>query len=236
MTDETITATAGIGHNNPPTPLELLDQQMTAATSKLGPRAYDLAAAAERCVVTNEDGVADAGDLYKMIGAAKKAADEVHQDTKAPHLAACRAVDDFFRPMRDRLATAGVTVRDKITQFQNEERARLAAEQRRREEIERAARLKAEAEAAASNQPPPPPAPIPAPEPTIATTRTEMGTTISSTTKMVGTVTDYDAVWPAVSANVKVREAIDKAVAAMIRGGTRDIPGVDIKPVHTASI
>ena len=41
-------------------------------------------------------------------------------------------------------------------------------------------------------------------------------------------VEDYELAFIAVANNEKVREAIDKAISNMVRGGVREIPGVRI--------
>ena len=75
-------------------------------------------------------------------------------------------------------------------------------------------------------EPAPAPMPVEPPKPEIV--RGAFGAAVSTGKKMVAQVVDYELAFMAVSGNVKVREAIDKAIAAMVRAGQHEIPGVNV--------
>lgn len=64
--------------------------------------------------------------------------------------------------------------------------------------------------------------------------RSDEGATVSGRQVWNSEVTDYLVAYMAVSSNEKVREAIDKAIAGLVRAGTRDIEGVRIWPTTQA--
>jgi len=68
------------------------------------------------------------------------------------------------------------------------------------------------------------PEPVREPEPI----RGDYGTAVSRRTVKKCQVEDYDVAYIHVSKNTKVREAIDKAIAAQVRSGVEEIPGVRI--------
>lgn len=136
----------------------------------------------------------------------------------------------------------------------DDERAAKAAEEQRRIDEENAkrqreheeAQRKAQEEAAAARAaeeagrpapvyvapvvpepvyvaPPPPPAPI-----ERGIIRGAEGAAISGKKVWKSQVTDYAAAFAMVSSNAKVREAIDAAVAAIVRAGVRDVPGTRV--------
>ena len=78
----------------------------------------------------------------------------------------------------------------------------------------------------ASTAAPEPPAPEPVREPEPI--RGDYGTAVSRRTVKKCQVEDYDVAYIHVSKNTKVREAIDKAIAAQVRSGVEEIPGVRI--------
>lgn len=65
--------------------------------------------------------------------------------------------------------------------------------------------------------------------------RSDSGATVSSKQEHKSEVIDYTLAFIAVEDNAKVREAIDKAVAGLVRAGKRKIEGVRIWPVAKAN-
>lgn len=105
--------------------------------------------------------------------------------------------------------------------------ARAAAEAKTAEEREAAARAAAEAQALAEEAIAAAPlaAAAPArPEPV----RSDAGSTVSSRKEWQSEVVDYQVAFMAVEDNPKVREAIDKAVAKLVKAGKTKIEGVKI--------
>ncbi|MDR2857259.1 MAG: hypothetical protein LBV50_05365 [Novosphingobium sp.] len=103
------------------------------------------------------------------------------------------------------------------------EEERIAAEQR----AAKAAREAEEAMKAAALAPAAPSRSEPV--------RSDAGATVSGKQEWKSEVTDYQLAFIAVEDNAHVRAAIDKAVAALVRAGKREIPGTRIWPVAKAS-
>ena len=131
-------------------------------------------------------------------------------------------------------------VEAKQTQFLREQEAIRQAELRRqRDEEEARRREEIEREIAKAKEhgrnivdldaiPAAPPHPPPAPEPERQVIRGDYGATVSGQKVWVSQVEDYEVAFIAVANNSKVREAIDTAIKAMVRGGVHEIPGVRI--------
>ena len=73
-----------------------------------------------------------------------------------------------------------------------------------------------------------------APTAKVEPLRSDTGTAISTRKVWQSEVVDYDVAFKAVSDNPKVREAIDKAVAALVKAGKRTIDGVKTWEAVTA--
>lgn len=242
-----------IGNNRPPIDIEAKAAFDEALDEKEGFRARveSLLGAADRATATDEESAGRCGELVKQIRAASSYVDKTHETTKAPYLLAGRVIDAAKNELVGPLKVAKDKVEAKQTQFVREEnarrdaearRAREAEEARRREEWERqqaeaaAARAAAIAEAKANAAPepvevepaPPPPAPVIMPEPERQIIRGDYGAAVSAKKEWYSTVEDYEVAFMAVSNNDKVREAIDRAVANMVRGGVHEIAGVRI--------
>jgi hypothetical protein len=286
-----------IGNNRPPLDVEARAAFDDTLKQRDGfmKRVADLLSAASRAHATDEESTGKCGELVKQIRAAIKVVEDAHQTTKAPYLAAGRAVDTAKNEFFAKLDDARKAVEAKQTQFLREESARREAEARRihaleetrrREEVEKLAAEQAKnatgltcqeasalsgatyiacgkpaersiflardgrafnmcpacahhnvsnrggvdaGEATPSN---PPvvfdPAPAPAPEPERTFIRGDFGAAISGKKEWLSQVTDYEVAFMAVSNNDKVREAIDKAISSMVRGGVHQIEGVRI--------
>lgn len=107
--------------------------------------------------------------------------------------------------------------------------ANAASEEERRAAQERADKANAEAEAA-MREAALAPAAVAAPEPV----RSDAGSTVSGRQVWNSQVTDYQVAFIAVEDNPKVREAIDKAIAQLVKAGKRQIDGVRIWPTAQA--
>lgn len=240
-------STAGIGHNRPPLDEEARQafrERMLEKKPDYVQRIEDLGGAAERCAVVDAETAGKAGDLVKQIRAMISLVNDTHKVVKEPYLAAGRAVDDAKKGLESRLNTMKVTVEGKQNQFIREEEARRTAEQRRlqaiadqqareREEADRKAEAERAAAAAAGepiSEPEPEPLPVlPAARvEAAAPIKSDFGTTVSGTKVWDAEIIDWDVAYIAVSKNEKVREAIEKAIKGMVRGGAREIDGVRI--------
>ncbi|MGE4321965.1 MAG: hypothetical protein AB7E60_02925 [Sphingobium sp.] len=236
-------AVAPIGHNRPPLDIEAKAAFDEILDSREGfrRRIEQLLDASDRAAAVDDDTAGRCGELVKQIRAAAKVVDDAHKDAKNPYLAAGRAVDAAKNELRGPLDAAKLKVEGKQTQYLNEQRAIRDAELRRQHEAEQAAwraeqdRIAAERAAAADAAPadfsevePAPPPPPPAPEPDRQVIRGDYGATVSGKKEWRGQVTDYQLAFIAVENNEKVREAIDKAITSLVRGGVREIAGVRI--------
>ena len=75
---------------------------------------------------------------------------------------------------------------------------------------------------------PPPPAPVVMPEPERQIIRGDYGAAVSAKKEWYSSIEDYEVAFISVANNEKVREAIDRAIANMVRGGVHEIAGVRI--------
>lgn len=222
-------------HNRPPLDEEIKVEfkDQLAQRDGLMERHAQVIAAAERAEAYDDDTFGRCGELVKQIRAVGNVINDTHKAVKEPYLAASRAIDgarnDLVRPLED----AKALVEDKQRAYAREKQQRLDAERRQREAEERARiaeeRAKAEAEGAIEDAAAPPPAPQPLPETKPEMVRGTFGAAVSTSTVARAVIVDYELAFMAVSSNIKVREAIDKAIAAMVRAGQHEIPGVRVE-------
>lgn len=240
-------AEAAIGHNKPPVEDDvraqfrekLLDERPTFLQ-----RVEEIDDASNRVEVKDDETLGKAGDLVKMIRAAVKHVDETHRAVKAPYLAAGRTCDSEKNTLVDRLDAAKRRaerpMNDYVSRKEAERRAeeaRIREEQRR--QAEEAAKRQAEIEAAAKagdEEALAAAAPVaePVAAPVAEPVRSDTGTAVSGRTTWNARVEDYEVAFMQVSDDDRVREAIDKAVAARVRAGTRKMEGVAIWPTTSA--
>lgn len=228
-------AAAPIGHNKPDPSADAVKDFDDALDQRDGfrDRIEQLKAAAERAVCIDQDTAGRCADLGKQIAAAAKVIEDARKTVKEPYLEAGRAVDNAARVIAAPLTDAGNKVKAKVETYVREERAKAEAERRRQEEARRAeeARLAEErAKAEAEGKPAPEPEPLPEVAPAVETApiRGDYGSLASARTVWKHEITDLAAAFKAVSNNEKVREAIDKAIGALVRSGVREIEGVRI--------
>lgn len=238
---------AVIGGNKPPIEDDVIAQFREALLTNRPDfltRVDQIEAAATRVAVTDEETLGRAGDLVKMIRAATKHVETVHKDVKAPYLEAGRVADGQKNALAGRLEVAKRTAEKPMNAFvakleaeRRAEEARIREEQRRQAAAAAARQAEIEAAAAAGEQieeeqveaiPEAVAAPVKEP------VRSDTGTTISGKTTWNARVEDYETAFMQVSENEKVREAIYKAVAALVRAGARKIEGVQIWPTTSA--
>jgi hypothetical protein len=234
---------APIGHNRPDPSVDAVKDFDDALDQREGfrDRIDQLIAASERAVCIDQDTAGRCADLGKQIAAAAKVVEDARTTVKQPYLEAGRAVDNAARVIATPLTNAGAKVKGKLDTFLREERAKAEAERRRQEEARRAEeariaeeRAKAEAEGRAA------PEPEALPEVTApaeaAPVRGDYGSLATARTIWKSEITDYTLAFMAVENNEKVREAIDKAIAALVRSGVHKIDGVKIYEDQTVSI
>lgn len=221
---------ADIGHNSG----SLAEQARLELAELIAPRVSrieQLCDAAGRAAAVDQDSAGKCADLVRMIRKEAEHVDSFRAQVKGPYLAATRAIDGEAKQHTDRLAAAKATVERKLDTFNREERAKAEAERRRQEELRRIAEEEARAAAAANEEDPifaevePAPAPTPVAPPRI---EGDLGAKVIGKTVWKHEITDWTQAFAAVSENAKVREAIEKAIAARVKAGERSIPGVRI--------
>lgn len=222
--------TAEIGHNSG----SLAEQARLELAELISPRITridQLCDAAGRAAAVDQDSAGKCADLVRMIRKEAEHVDGLRTQVKGPYLAATRSIDGEAKQHTDRLAAAKTAVERKLDTYNREERAKAEAERRRQEELRRIAEEEARAAAASGEEAPvfaeTEPAPVPAP---AAPTRIEgdLGAKVIGKTVWRHEITDWAQAFAAVSENVKVREAIEKAIAARVKAGERSIAGVRI--------
>lgn len=132
-----------LGHNSPPSDIELLRDRLAEESAALIARRDQLLAGVKRApqTVADEETCGKIADLVKLCTACFKNAEAARTASKEPHLESCRAVDGFFKQVTEPLDKARRALESRLTAYQ---RAKAEAERRRREE--EAARQRAEAE------------------------------------------------------------------------------------------
>lgn len=241
---------ASIGHNNPPSDLEILNQKLSEKYVDARKVAYDLAASANATPkeIINDDQAAEITDIISAIIKHNKTLESHREDEKAPHLAAGRAVDAFFKKGQDLIGTAKNNLSTVLTVWQNkkaaEERARLEAEAK-------AARQRAADEAAAAlaqeqaNKPTEAAMALShavvaeeeahkatmaatAKPSTLTRTYGNSGAKSSLRTTWVGEIESRDALDLEDLRPHLSLDALEKAVSAFVRAGGRELKGVRI--------
>lgn len=231
-------------HNQPP--LEervIMDFEDQLRGDGLLERIAAIIESASRAPAVTDQAVAGkVGDLIAMGRAARKAVEERRETHNRPLLNAQRALkgraDAIVGPMD--IALNGV--KRSLDNFMAEE-ARKAAEERRRAEeaarIAREAAERAQREAAEAGKPVED-IPLPVVEPAKVeqpVARGDMGARVGTRTVWSHEVEVPIAKLPkAILENEKVKAAVDQIIAAMIRGGTREIKGVRIWSDQVADV
>lgn len=227
---------AVIGNNRPPLDVEarVAFDEILDGREGFRQRLTDLIDASDRATAIDIETAGRCGELVKQIRAATKFIEDAHKATKEPYLLAGRAIDAAKNELITPLDKAKRAVEAKQSQFLREEEAKRQAELRRQQEAEEAAfraeqeRLAAEPAAQREDSDLAPASPPPTLEPERQIIRGDYGAAISGQKVWLAKVEDYALAFAAVASNEKVREAIDKAIASMVRGGVREIAGVRI--------
>lgn len=137
--------TADIGHNQPPSDIEILRERLSNDNSDVLQRRDDLIAACDRIPpITTDETAGKVSDHIKQIATCIKTADGRRVAAKEPFLESGRAVDGFFKAISDPLSAAKTAVERNLTAYLRE---KADAERRRRDEAARIAREEAERQA-----------------------------------------------------------------------------------------
>jgi len=130
------------------------------------------------------------------------------------------AAEAAMRAERDRLAAEAAAARAA-------REAPSAAEREAAEQAAEAARQAAESAMSAA-------ALAPAPVAKVEPIRSDDGATVSTKTVWNSAVDDHAKAFKAVKSDPKVKEAIEAAVARLVRAGSREIPGCRVWPTQQA--
>jgi hypothetical protein len=222
------------GHNRPPLeeqiPLEFREVLLAERPDFLQKLddllgSDDAQGAVHRAFCTDDESLAKCGSLVNTLRACEKHVEAVHTAVKAPKNALVSRI------------IAGRQQVEALQQSYARERQRIANEERAKAEAERA-RIEGERrrleELARENNIEPaalPPMPEPEPEPVkAAPIRSDDGATVSTSTILVATVTDYSRAFRHVKNDAKVREAIDAAIARLLKATkATELAGVEIR-------
>lgn len=126
---------ARIGHNNPPSQVELIQQGLLDRHAKLITRKDDLLAAFERTpeTIADEETAKKIGDFIDQFTAACKVADSTREAEKEPYLSGCRAVDGWFKAITEPMTRTKATLNARLKVFLDR---KAAAERERLKQLE----------------------------------------------------------------------------------------------------
>lgn len=201
--------------------------------------------------IEDDEAAGKASDFITQLRAHYKTVDGERVTEKAPFDAGAKEVQARYKPLLDRLQKAGEMVKRKLTPYLEEKERRQAEEKRQAEaealrkmqEAEEAAKAAAEqntvdsALAAEEAEKAEKEAIATANRAARATPKVSgsVGRTTALRTVTTGRIVDQDAVYAYYRANAKLIETLQAVVNADIRGGCREIPGVEIVTEKKAS-
>lgn len=232
------------GGNRPPiTDLAVIDfNEAIDSTVGLRVRIGQLLDSATRAAATDDETAGRCAELIRQMTAVEKVVEGARAETKGPYLDAGRRVDDTARMLIGDVVTAKGAVRKSAEDYlrakaaREAEAARQAEAERRRQED--AARAAAAAEAArAREEERAPDAEIMAAPAAVAAkpveaapvqVRSDLGALASARKVKIATIVDWPKAFKAVQSVPAVRDAVQKAVNALVRAGQASIPGVEI--------
>lgn len=180
-----------------------------------------------RAVCNDDDTMARCASLIGLLRAAEKHVGDTHKAMKQPYLDGGRLVDGQKNAIVGRIAAGRSIVEElqntyqrKLLKEENDRRQKAADERARLETLARENGL----EDVIPEVPEPAPAPV-----SRAPIRSDDGATVSTTTVLVPTVTDYTKAFRHVKNDAKVREAIDAAIARLVKATkSTELNGVSI--------
>lgn len=138
-----------IGHNNPPTDAETLQQSLREKHDPLLTGAQKLIEAAARIpdVIEDDETAGKAGDYIKLVTGSKKSLEAERVSEKEPYLSLGRVVDGFFKRVTDSLDASKAKAQRPLDTFLKKKA--FEEQQRRLAEAERLRKESAEQQAAA---------------------------------------------------------------------------------------
>ena len=140
------TASSPLGHNLPPSDVDILQERLRGAHADLLNHANELcdeALVAKNVEINDDAGAGPISDLIKLITGTRKNLESARVSEKEPFLAHGRAVDGFFKLTIDKLDNAMRTAKAPLDEWL---RKKAAAERRARDEEARRLREQQETE------------------------------------------------------------------------------------------
>lgn len=240
---------AQVGHNNPPSDLEILQDRIAESTKEIMASADELLASASDlpAKIENDDQAGDYTDMIKELRGAWKKLESTRVAEKEPYLALTRAVDGFFNLPKDKLEKKATELKIPLNKYLNEqaekERIRRENEAKRlREEANQKALAAAELEktnpktanigmveaSVAEQQASHVESSVGARPADLARSRGASGGQAGLRTRWVGKITDrkeldLEALRPYFN-----EDALQKALNAAVTAGAREIKGANI--------
>lgn len=238
--------TGGIGHNRPPLEEEVVIDFLEAAKDRDGvnllARLEEIAALESKLGQCDTEQQARAyTDFIKQAKEAVNALEALRQVHNAPILAAGRALKGKSDGLAARVAEAERKARNALDGYMAAERRRQD-EQRREAEAaarrasEEAARVAQEQADAGMDIDVAPVVRVEAAKVKPATVVGDLGAKAVSTTVYDFKISSVRQLPDSILKHAKVVEAIEKVIGAQVRGGVREMKGVEIFPVQRTTI
>lgn len=205
-------------------------------------RISELLESAGRAPKCDSEKIAGAiGDLCKLAGDVTKRLDAAREKHNRPLLTAQRTLKAKADGLIAPLTAAIAALRNDLNHFTRQEAAKREAERQRQEEDARRLRDEQEriaAEREKAGQPAPPPVEIVIPKAEPAPiARGEYGARVGTRTVWRHSINVPIAKLPkAILENATVVEAVNKVISQMVRGGAREIKGVEIYSEQEAAV
>lgn len=192
----------GIGHNLPPSPVEELSLELARANTDLDNRARAIEAAKERipASIDSDDEAGKLTEFVRQCQAAIRTAEDRHDEAKRPYIDLGRTVDNFFRIITDRVASAKALAENRLTVYARKKRE---AQEARDREIAKAYQKFGE------KPPPPTAAPV--------RVRSDVGGVMTQTDRWTFEIDDLAKIPLASLRAFIARDAVEKALRAYIR-------------------
>lgn len=242
-------APAQVGHNNPPSDLEILQERLEENTKEIMLDVDELLTSAAKmpAVVDTEEQAGAFTDMIKDLRGSYKKLESTRVAEKEPYLALTRAVDGFFNVPKDKLEEAAAKLKKPLNAYMlkkaDEERIERENEAKRlREEAD--ARMKSAAEMEKNNpraanasmvdaqvieqQAQHAENSVNARPAELARSRGSSGAQAGLRTRWVGQLTDRKALDLEALRPYFTEDSLQKALNAAVNAGMREIKGANI--------
>lgn len=223
-------AQGGMGHNLPPSPIEMLVREQREAQDPKKDRLLEIIRHTDAKNVVDRETAGQAGDLIKIALAFEKLVDSDRIERTRPYRDAADAAkaecDQFLEPLRE----AVENLRARLKQWSDDEDERIEAQRKEQEEFFRTAKTEPPAETASEDTPAETPRPAP-PPPNLKPAKRraiigDLGARVTQADKKVYRVSDISQVPDFIMNSPTVHDAIIAVVKSMAKH-MPDIPGIE---------